>query len=149
MVFLDHTKHSDLDFDKITLLDTSCTLNDYGDFNSTHLWMNVPFDSCKTNHSTEAGTITYTNSILSETRAAAGSVLISREFQAEFPFKCSYPRSAVLSVANFSPREKVVYTKTGKSLIEGTLKTRTTQYFLLEQPKICTLVLRANRRHSL
>ena len=119
MVFLDHTKHPDLDFDKITLLDTSCTLNNYGDSNSTHIWMNVPFDGCKTNHSTEAGTITYSNAILSETRSAAGSVLISREFQAEFPFKCSYPRSAVLSVASFSPREKVVYTKTGKSLIEA------------------------------
>lgn len=118
MVFLDHTKHPNLDLDKVALKDPGCTLQDYGGMNGTHLWMSVPFDSCQTNHTTEGDTITYQNSIITETRSAAGSILISREFQAEFPFKCTYPRSALVSVTSFSPRERVVYTKTGKSLIE-------------------------------
>ena len=115
MVVLEHhPNHTDLDMDKITLKDVSCTLNDLGQFNATHLWMKAPFDSCMTEHNTTEDTITYFNSIVAETRASAGSVLISREFQAEFPFKCSYPRSAIMSVASFSPREKVIYTRTGK-----------------------------------
>lgn len=118
MVFLDHTKHPNLDLDRVALKDPGCTLQDYGEMNGTHFWMSVPFDSCQTNHTTEGDTITYQNSIITETRSAAGSILISREFQAEFPFKCTYPRSALVSVTSFSPRERVVYTKTGKSLIE-------------------------------
>ena len=116
MVILEHQpNHGNLDMDKITLMDVTCTLNDLGEFNATHLWMRAPLDSCMTNHSTSGDTITYMNSIIAETRASAGSVLISREFQAEFPFKCSYPRSALMSVASFSPREKVIYTRTGKT----------------------------------
>lgn len=115
MVVLEHhPNHTDLDMDKITLKDVSCTLNDLGEFNATHLWMKAPLDGCMTEHNTTEDTITYLNSIVAETRASAGSVLISREFQAEFPFKCSYPRSAIMSVASFSPREKVIYTRTGK-----------------------------------
>ena len=114
MVYLEHTKHPNLDMDSITLKDVSCTLADLGDFNATHLKMQVPLDGCMTNHTTSEDTITYANSIIAETRANQGSILISREFQAEFPFKCTYPRSAILSVASFSPREKVIYTRTGK-----------------------------------
>ena len=114
MVYLEHTKHSNLDYDSITLKDASCKLADLGDFNMTHLRMQVPLDGCLTNHTTEEKTITYANSIIAETRTSQGSILISREFQAEFPFKCTYPRSAILSVASFSPREKVIYTRTGK-----------------------------------
>ena len=113
MAYLEHTKHTNIDLDKVTLRDVSCTLNDLGDANSTHLWLRVPFDRCMTNHTTDGDMIIYQNSIVTETRSSAGSVLISREFQAEFPFKCTYPRSAVVSVASFSPREKVIYTKTG------------------------------------
>ncbi|XP_068707140.1 ZP domain-containing protein-like [Montipora foliosa] len=114
MVVLKHEDHSKIDLDSVTLKDTSCKLSDLGDLNGTHLWMKVPFDSCKTNHSTTGDVITYQNSLITETRASSGSILISREFQAEFPFKCSYPRSAVLSVVAFSPRERVVYTKTAE-----------------------------------
>lgn len=114
MVYLDHTKHANLDMDSITLKDVSCTIADVGDFNATHLKMQVPLDGCMTNHTTSEDTITYANSIIAETRTSQGSILISREFQAEFPFKCTYPRSAILSVASFSPREKVIYTRTGK-----------------------------------
>lgn len=115
MVYLKHMPHhGNLDMDKITLKDTNCKLNDLGNFNSTHLWIKAPFDRCMTNHSTDQDTITYENSIIAETRASAGSVLISREFQAEFPFKCTYPRSAIMSVASFSPREKVIYTRTAE-----------------------------------
>lgn len=114
MVYLEHTQHPNLDMDRVTLKDVNCKLADLGDFNRTHLWMEAPFDSCMTNHSTEGDTITYANSIIAETRASQGSFLISREFQAEFPFKCTYPRSVILSVASFSPREKVIYTRTGK-----------------------------------
>lgn len=115
MVILEHQpNHGNLDMDKITLMDVTCTLNNLGEFNATHLWMRAPLDSCMTNHSTSGDTITYMNSIIAETRASAGSVLISREFQAEFPFKCSYPRSALMSVASFSPREKVIYTRTAE-----------------------------------
>lgn len=111
-VFLDHTKHDNLDLDKVTLKDANCKAS--GTLNATHLWMDVPFDSCMTNHTTDGDTITYQNSLVAETRASAGSSLISREFQAEFPFKCTYPRSAVLSVVAFSPRERIVYTKTAE-----------------------------------
>lgn len=115
MVYLEHNPHhSNLDMDRVTLKDANCKLGDLGNFNSTHLWMTVPFDRCMTNHSTDEETITYANSIIAETRSSAGSFLISREFQAEFPFKCSYPRSAIVSVASFSPREKVIYTRTGR-----------------------------------
>ena len=115
MVYLEHEKHSNFALDKVTLRDNDCKLNDLGSSNRTHLWMRVPFDSCMTNHTTNDDTIVYTNSIITKTRASAGASIISREFQAEFPFKCTYPRSAVVSVASFSPREKVIYTKTGKS----------------------------------
>lgn len=114
MVYLEHTKHPNLDMDRVTLKDANCKLADLGDFNGTHLWFEVPLDGCMTNHTTADDTITYANSIIAETRASQGSFLISREFQAEFPFKCTYPRSAILSVASFSPREKVIYTRTGK-----------------------------------
>lgn len=114
MVYLEHTKHPNLDMDSITLKDANCKLADLGDFNGTHLRMEVPLDGCMTNHTTAEDTITYANSIIAETRASQGSILISREFQAEFPFKCTYPRSAILSVASFSPREKVIYTRTAE-----------------------------------
>ena len=114
MVYLEHTYHPNLDMDSITLKDVNCKLADLGDVNGTHLRMQVPLDGCMTNHTTEKDTITYANSIIAETRDNQGSILISREFQAEFPFKCTYPRSAILSVASFSPREKVIYTRTGK-----------------------------------
>ena len=114
MVYLEHNvHHTNLDMDKVTLKDVNCKLTEMGDSNSTHLWMSVPFDSCMTNHTTTDKNIIYANSIIAETRASQGSFLISREFQAEFPFKCTYPRSAILSVASFSPREKVIYTRTG------------------------------------
>lgn len=114
MVYLEHEKHPNLDMDRVTLKDVNCKLADLGDFNGTHLWFEVPLDGCMTNHTTTNDTITYANSIIAETRASQGSFLISREFQAEFPFKCTYPRSAILSVASFSPRKKVIYTRTGK-----------------------------------
>lgn len=114
MVYLEHTKHPNLDMDRVTLKDANCKLADLGDFNGTHLWFEVPLDGCMTNHTTADDTITYANSIIAETRASQGSFLISREFQAEFPFKCTYPRSAILSVASFSPREKVIYTRTAE-----------------------------------
>ena len=115
MVYLEHKPtHSNLDMDEITFKDANCKIATYGSFNATHLWMRAPFDKCMTNHTTDAKTITYMNSIIAETRASQGSILISREFQAEFPFKCTYPRSAIMSVASFSPREKVIYTRTGK-----------------------------------
>ena len=77
MVVLEHhPNHTDLDMDKITLKDVSCTLNDLGQFNATHLWMKAPFDSCMTEHNTTEDTITYFNSIVAETRASGsrGSV---------------------------------------------------------------------------
>ncbi|KAL9963036.1 hypothetical protein ACROYT_G032199 [Oculina patagonica] len=115
MVYLQHLPHhTNLDMDRVNLKDANCKLSDLGNFNRTHLWMTVPFDSCMTNHTTSDETITYANSIIAETRASQGSFLISREFQAEFPFKCTYPRSAILSVASFSPREKVIYTRTAE-----------------------------------
>lgn len=121
-VFLDHTKHETLDLDKVTLKDANCKAS--GTMNATHVWMTVPFDSCMTNHTTDGDTITYYNSLIAETRASAGSSLISREFQAEFPFKCTYPRSAVLSVVAFSPRERIVYTKTGNYTKENVLRSQ-------------------------
>jgi len=114
MVYLEHEKHPNIALDKVTLRDNDCKLNDLGSSNRTHLWMRVPFDSCMTNHTTNDDTIVYANSLITETRASAGAAIISREFQAEFPFKCTYPRSAVVSVASFSPREKVIYTKTAE-----------------------------------
>jgi len=119
MVYLERTKHPNLDMDSITLKDANCKLADLGDFNGTHLRMEVPLDGCMTNHTTAEDTITYANSIIAETQASQGSILISREFQAEFPFKCTYPRSAILSVASFSPREKVIYTRTGNERSPG------------------------------
>lgn len=119
VVFLDFSNHGNLDLDKVTLKDANCKAP--GPVNATHLSMDVPFDSCMTNHSTDGDTITYQNSLIAETRASAGSSLISREFQAEFPFKCTYPRSAVLSVVAFSPRERIVYTKTGNYTTENVL----------------------------
>ena len=102
IVFLKHARyHDNLNLDSVTLRDTSCRLSDLGGLNSTHLWMKVPFDSCKTHHSTTGDIITYQNSLITEARTSAGSILISREFQHEFPFKCSYPLS--LLVLPFTP----------------------------------------------
>ena len=113
MVTLDISLHSSIVLDRVTLNDANCKLYDYGNANATHLWMRAPFDKCMTNHSTVGDTITYANSLITETSTSSDAAIISRTFQAEFPFKCTYSRSAVVSVASFSPREKVIYTKTG------------------------------------
>ena len=113
IVTLDHRTIANVDLDKVTLSDPNCELSKYGSLNSTHLWMNVPFNSCMTNHSTEGDKITYENIIIIKTREYSGAAKISREFKASFPFKCSYPRSAVVSVASFTPRQKVIHIETG------------------------------------
>lgn len=113
MVTLDIRYHPNIAVDKVTLSDANCKLADLGSLNSTHLSMNAPLDSCMTNHTTDGDTIIYQNRLVTETRESAGAAIISREFQAEFPFRCTYPRSAIVSVASFSPREKVIYTRTG------------------------------------
>ena len=77
--------------------------------------MNSPLYSCKTNYTAGGDTITYQNSLIVKSREESGKG-ISREFTTEFIFTCSYPSSALVSVVNFSPSEKVIYTKTGKAL---------------------------------
>ena len=105
MVTLGITYHHNIDVDKVTLSDANCKLSDLGGLNSTHMWMNAPLDSCMTNHTADGDTIIYQNSLVTQTGASAGAAIISRVFQAEFPFRCTYPRSAIVSVASFSPRE--------------------------------------------
>lgn len=114
MVTLDITYHPNIAVDKVTLSDANCKLADLGGLNATHIWLNAPLDSCMTNHTTDGDTIIYQNRLVTETRESAGAAIISREFQAEFPFRCTYPRSAIVSVASFSPREKVIYTRTAE-----------------------------------
>ena len=104
-----------IDLDKVTLKDDDCQLSEYGSLNDTHLMMKTPLDSCKTNYTAGGDTITYQNSLIVKSREESGKG-ISREFTTEFIFTCSYPSSALVSVVNFSPREKVIYTKTGKAL---------------------------------
>ena len=106
MVTLEITYHPNIDVDKVTLIDANCKLSDLGGLNSTHMWMNAPLDSCMTNHTTDGDAIIYQNCLVTQTRASAGAAITSREFQAEFPFRCTYPRSAIVSVASFSPRER-------------------------------------------
>lgn len=114
MVTLDIRYHPNIAVDKVTLSDANCKLADLGDLNATHISLNAPLDSCMTNHTTDGDNIIYQNRLVTETRESAGAAIISREFQAEFPFKCTYPRSAIVSVASFSPREKVIYTRTAE-----------------------------------
>ena len=101
-----------LDLERLTLKDINCAVKEK---NSTHVSINVPFDSCKTTHNTTDEEIIYYNSLLAETRKGGQSPLISREFKAEYPFQCTYPRTRILSVVSFSPREKVIYTRAGKT----------------------------------
>ena len=118
IVTLEYAPIVKIDLDKVTLKDDDCQLSEYGSLNNTHLMMNTPLDSCKTNYTAEGDTITYQNSLIVKSRDGGGedSEGISREFTTEFIFTCSYPSSALASVVNFSPREKVIYTKTGKAL---------------------------------
>jgi len=119
IVTLEYAPIVKIDLDKVTLKDDDCQLSEYGSLNNTHLMMNTPLDSCKTNYTAEGDTITYQNSLIVKSRderGGEGGEGISREFTTEFIFTCSYPNSALVSVVNFSPREKVIYTKTGKEL---------------------------------
>ena len=115
IVTLEYAPIVKIDLDKVTLKDDDCQLSEYGSLNNTHLMMNTPLDSCKTNYTAEGDTITYQNSLIVKSRDEGGEE-ISREFTTEFIFTCSYPGSALVSVVNFSPSEKVIYTKTGKEL---------------------------------
>ena len=115
IVTLKHAPIVKIDLDKVTLKDDDCQLSEYGSLNDTHLMMKTPLDSCKTNYTAGGDTITYQNSLIVKSREESGKG-ISREFTTEFIFTCSYPSSALVSVVNFSPREKVIYTKTGKAL---------------------------------
>ena len=118
IVTLEYAPIVKIDLDKVTLKDDDCQLSEYGSLNDTHLMMKTPLDSCKTNYTAEGDTITYQNSLIVKSSDEGGedSEGISREFTTEFIFTCSYPSSALVSVVNFSPREKVIYTKTGKAL---------------------------------
>jgi len=69
-------------------------------------------DKCGTKHNTTDKYIIYYNNIISSTKGSNDSKIISRDFQATFPFSCSFPRRQILSVTSFSPRRKVVFTKT-------------------------------------
>ena len=104
IVTLEYAPVVKIDLDKVTLKDDDCQLSLYGSLNDTHLMMNAPLDSCKTNYTTEGDTITYQNSLIVKNRRDEGGERISREFISEFIFTCSYPISALVSVANFSPR---------------------------------------------
>ena len=104
IVTLEYAPVVKIDLDKVTLKDDDYELSEYGSLNNTHLTMNTPLDSCKTNYTAEGDTITCQNSLIAK----------SREFTTEFTITCSYPSSALVSAVNFSPREKVIYTRTGK-----------------------------------
>ena len=104
IVTLEYAPVVKIDLDKVTLKDDDCQLSEYGSLNNTHLMMNAPLDSCKTNFTTKEDTVTYQNSLIVKNRRDEGGERISREFISEFIFTCSYPSSALVSVANFSPR---------------------------------------------
>ncbi|CAH3149405.1 unnamed protein product [Porites lobata] len=114
IVTLEYAPIVKIDLDKVTLKDDDCQLSEYGSLNDTHLMMKTPLDSCKTNYTAGGDTITYQNSLIVKSSDEGGedSEGISREFTTEFIFTCSYPSSALVSVVNFSPSEKVIYTKT-------------------------------------
>ena len=110
-VTLDVSKHPSLKLDGIVLEDDSCKP---AGINSTHISFETGLDGCGTKHNTTDEYIIYYNAIVANTKGSNDSSIITRDFQASFPFQCSFPRRKVLSVTSFSPRRKVVYTKAGK-----------------------------------
>ena len=109
---LDVTKHPNINLDRISLEDDSCQSRDS---NRTHVSFRTDLDKCGTKHNTTDKYIIYYNAILANTNGStAPHPIISRDFQAAFPFQCSYPRRQVLSVTSFSPRKVVVYTREGE-----------------------------------
>jgi len=105
-VGVDTNVHTEIQPDTLTLEDKNCKLSRS---EGSILYFKTALDGCGTRHNTTEDDIVYYNSIYAETTAGSNSAKISRAFQAEFPFKCTFPRSAVLSVVNFSPKKKVLY----------------------------------------
>lgn len=109
VVTLDLNKQKGLNLDQISLQDKNCKI---ADSNETHVTFKTALDKCGTKHNTTKEHIVYYNNILSETKTGNNSSpIISRDFQATFPFQCSFPRRSIVSVTSFSPRMKVVYTR--------------------------------------
>lgn len=105
---LDIKKHTGIRTDTVALEDRNCGVTrSETDF----LYFRTALDGCSTKHNTTSDSIVYYNSIYADTGAGSNSAKISRAMQAEFPFKCTFPRAAILSVVSFSPRRKVVYTR--------------------------------------
>jgi len=105
---LDISKHPGVSPDRANLYDSKCRITKaVGSF----LFFRTKLDGCGTKHNTTDKDIIYYNSIFAESQAGSNNAKISRSMQAEFPFKCTYPRSAILSVVSFTPRRKVLYTR--------------------------------------
>lgn len=108
-VTLDLNIHGGLNIDQISLEDNACKL--VGS-NETHITLKTGLDKCGTKHNTTDEYIIYYNAIVANTNSSNDPhPVISRDFQATFPFQCAFPRRQVLSVTSFSPRRKVVYTR--------------------------------------
>jgi hypothetical protein len=108
---LDISIHNGVRPDTVALEDRNCKTTRS---ESKYLYFMTKLDGCGTKHNTTDDSIIYYNSIFADTGSGSNSAKISRAMQAEFPFKCTYPRSAILSVVSFSPRRKVIYTRTCK-----------------------------------
>ena len=95
----------------MTLADSSCKPKSV---NKTHAVFEVPLDGCGTTSNSSKDYLYYYNSIEIEKKRGENDTIITREHNATFNFHCAYEKSIILSVVSFSPRRKLVYTKTGK-----------------------------------
>ena len=86
-----YLEYKQSDSGEVTLLDIHCNLENQGNFNTTHLWFNVPFNKCMTKMSTQDNTITYQNSIVTTKRRLTKGKLILRDSKVKIPFWCLYP----------------------------------------------------------
>ena len=110
IVTLDLTILSYVDTNTMTLTDTSCTPKHV---NKTHAIIEAPLEGCGTTHNYTKDYLYYYNSIKMKREKEGNSTIITREHNATLFFSCAYDRSAILSVTSYSPRRKLVYTRTG------------------------------------
>jgi hypothetical protein len=91
------------------LEDNSCT--PYF-INETIAIFRAPLQGCGTYHNSTKDVITYWNAINGNTEET-GNHLITRKYNIQLGFDCSYAKRKTLSVVSYSPRQKVVYSASG------------------------------------
>lgn len=109
VAILDLKKFPPMDTNTMTLTNTSCKPKQV---NKTHAVIEAPLDGCGTTHNSSDNYLYYYNSIKISSKKEENSSAITRKHEAVFVFDCAYDRSVILSVVSYSPKRKLVYTKT-------------------------------------